>query len=362
MSRVYRIAVLPGDGIGAEVIPEAVRALRAVEARIDGVRWEFAEFSVGAGEYLRGGDPLPAGTLDELRRFDAILLGAMGLPDVRWPDGREIAPQLDLREQLDLYLGLRPVRLYHAQDTPLRDRAAGEIDLLLVRENTEGLFSSRHARWEGRPEQVCDTLRVSRACSERLFRGAFHQARRRRRLVTLVDKSNVLPSMVFFRKIFDEVSAEFPDVRAERVYIDAASLYLVRNPERFDVLVTENLFGDILSDLAAGLVGGMGMAPSADIGDRHAVFQPAHGSAPDIAGRGIANPVAAILSAAMMLDWLGGDETVRGAALIREAVAGVLRLPERTPDLGGTLTTLDLGQRIAGEIAVAGEPRAPAWS
>jgi len=344
----YNIATLPGDGIGPEVIAEAVKVLRAVEGRLEGVRFEFEEYSVGAGEYLRGGDPMPAATFEKCKQADAILLGAMGLPEVRWPGGTEMAPQLDLREQLDLYCGLRPIRLYHPNDSPLR--RPGAIDLTIVRENTEGMFWSRKGSFAPDDAEVIDKLRISRHGAERLFRAAFREASRRRGLVTLVDKSNVLPSMAYFRGIFDEVSREFPEVRAERVYVDAASLYLVQRPERFDVVVTENLFGDILSDLAAGLVGGMGMAPSADIGDRHAVFQPSHGSAPDIAGRGIANPTAAILSAAMMLEWFDPLETRRGAAMIRNAVERVFARPqERTPDLGGRLTTAQMGDRIAEE-------------
>jgi 3-isopropylmalate dehydrogenase len=170
---------------------------------------------------------------------------------------------------------------------------------------------------------------------------------KRRRHCTLVDKANVLPSMVFFRSVFDSVAKEFPEVKADRVYVDAAALYLVQRPHTFDVLVTENMFGDILSDLAAGLVGGMGMAPSADIGDDCAVFQPSHGSAPDIAGKGIANPIATILSAALMLEWLDHPETVKAAQRIHRAVEGVLANPaDRTPDLGGTLTTTQMADKI----------------
>jgi 3-isopropylmalate dehydrogenase len=349
--KTFDIAVLPGDGIGGEVTAEAVRVLRAVESRLSGVGFALREHSAGAGEYLRSGDPLPPTALDVCRRADAVLLGAMGLPDVRWPDGREMAPQIDLRERLDLYAGLRPARLYHPADTPLKRHLAGEIDLVVVRESTEGLFSSRLDRTPPGADEVRDVLRVTRRGSERLFRAAFRLARARRRLVTLVDKANVLPSMVFFRAVFDEVAREFPDVRTERVYVDAAALYLVQRPHTFDVLVTENMFGDILSDLAAGLIGGMGMAPSADVGDGAAVFQPVHGTAPDIAGRGVANPVAAILSAAMMLEWLGHAEAVRGAGLIRAAVEAVLTDPvRRTPDLGGRLTTREMGDAVVSHL------------
>jgi 3-isopropylmalate dehydrogenase len=349
--KTFNVAVLPGDGIGGEVTAEAVRVLRAIEPRLEGVRFALEEHAAGAAEYLRAGDPLPPPVLDACRRADAVLLGAMGLPDVRWPDGREMAPQIDLREHLDLYAGLRPARLYHPADTPLKRYGAGEIDLVLVRESTEGLFSSRLARTPPGAAEVSDQLRVTRRGSERLFRAAFHLARQRRKKVTLVDKANVLPSMVFFRAVFDEVARAFPDVQAERVYVDAAALYLVQRPHMFDVLVTENMFGDILSDLAAGLVGGLGMAPSADLGDGAAVFQPVHGTAPDIAGKGVANPVAAVLSAALMLDWLGHPEAVRGAAMIRAAVEAVLADPaRRTPDLGGRLTTRGMGEAVIAHL------------
>jgi len=305
---------------------------------------------------------------DACRQADAVLLGAMGLPDVRWPDGREMAPQVDLRERLQLYCGLRPIRLYHERDTPLKGYGTGSspaaesdrnslttgrlanrhsIDFVIVRESTEGLFSARLSKASPEKGEVCDVMRITRAGSERVCRAAFRLAQKRRREITLVDKANVLPSMVFFRSVFDAVAREFPDVKASHVYVDAAALYLVQRPHTFDVLVTENMFGDILSDLAAGLVGGMGMAPSGDIGDDCAVFQPSHGTAPDIAGKGIANPIAAILSAALMLEWLGHAETLRGAERIRGAVETVLIDPaNRTPDLGGNLTTTQMGERI----------------
>ncbi len=352
---IYSVAVLPGDGIGPEVIAEGVKVLRAVEAKLTGVRFELREFSVGAGEYLKSGDPLPPATFEAIKQFDAILLGAMGLPNVRWPNGVEMTPQLDLRERLDLYCGLRPIRLYHANHTPLKKFGAGEIDLLIVRESTEGLFSSRLNRIAAGADTATDTMKITRHTSERLFRAAFKQARRRRGFISLIDKANVLPSMAYFRGIFDEISREFPDVQTEKVYVDAAALYLIQQPQRFDVMVTENMFGDILSDLAGGLVGGMGMAPSADIGDADAVFQPSHGSAPEIAGRRVANPVATILSVAMMLEWLNHVETKRGAAMIQRVVEQVFSAPEnRTTDLGGSLTTAQMGDLIAANLAETG--------
>lgn len=344
MSKTFRIAVLPGDGIGPEVTAEGLRALKAAEARLDGVKFALEEYSVGAGEYLKSGDALPPATMDRVRACDAILLGAMGLPDVRLPGGTEIAPQIDIREILELYNGLRPVRLYHPNDTPLKGYATGEIDFAIIRESTEGLFFSRKQSYAKDASEVRDTMRISRHGAERVIRAAYRVARGRRKHLTLVDKANVLPSMAFFRQVFYEIAPEFPDVRVDHCYVDAAALFLVRRPRDFDVLVTENMFGDILSDLAASLVGGMGMAPSADIGDKHAVFQPAHGSAPDIAGKAIANPLAMILSVAMMLDWLGLPDAARA---IERAVEKVFADPgNRTTDMGGRLSTGAMGDKI----------------
>ncbi len=349
LPKTYSVAVLPGDGIGRDVTAEAVKVLRAVEARLHGVRFDLTEYSVGAGEFLRSGDPMPEATFARIREHDVILLGAMGLPDVRWPGGQEMAPQLDIREKLELYCGYRPIYLYHPNDTPLCNRS--QIDFAIIRENTEGLFSTRTQPYSLYDEQVADQLLVTRRGSERLFRSAFRIARTRRRKVTLVDKANVLPSMSYFRHIFHEVAKEFPDVEADHVYVDAVTLYLLQRPESFDVLVTENMFGDILSDLAAAIVGGMGMAPSGDIGDKYAVFQPSHGSAPDIAGKGIANPVATILSVAMMLEWLAHPETLRGGAMIYGAVRRVFADPAvRTRDLGGSVGTAEMGDRIAAAL------------
>jgi 3-isopropylmalate dehydrogenase len=342
----WEIAVLPGDGIGPEVMAEGVRVLRAVEAILAGVEFRLSEHSVGAAEYLRNGNPLPEKTFAACEGADAILLAAMGLPDVRWPDGKEMTPQIDLRERLDLYNGVRPIKLYHEFHSPLKNVRAGEIDFVIVRESTEGLFSARFSKVNGNGE-ASDVMRIT-------GRAAFNLARQRRKHIACVDKANVLPSMAFFRSVFDEVARDFPDVQTDHVYVDAAALFLVQKPQQFDVLVTENMFGDILSDLAAGLVGGMGMAPSADIGDQHAVFQPSHGSAPDIVGKGIANPLATILSVALMLDWLGHPETRRGAALIRRAVETALANPDnRTRDLGGQLTTSQMGDAVLRTLEVA---------
>ena len=347
----FKIAVLGGDGIGPEVANESVRLLREIESDLPGVKFEFDEHSVGVGEYQKSGEALPESAFDACRKSDAVLLGAMGLPNVRYPDGKEIAPQLDLREQLELYGGIRPIRLYHADDTPLKGYDAGEIDFVLLRESTEGLFAGRGATFAEGADRATNEMVVTRKGAERVSRLAFELAQKRNKKVSLIDKANVLSSMVFFREIFDEVAKEFPDCEAEHVYVDATALFLVRDPQRFDVMVTENMFGDILSDLAAGLVGGMGMAPSGDIGETAAVFQPSHGSAPDIAGKGVANPIAMILSAAMMLEWLDHSETRHAAKCIHEGVSSVFKNTElRTPDMGGKLSTSELTSEVIGAV------------
>jgi 3-isopropylmalate dehydrogenase len=347
----WDIAVLPGDGIGPEVVDATLAVLKKLEGKFSKAHLVYREHAVGAAEYLRSGDPLPEEAFAACREADSVLLGAMGLPSVRWPDGLELTPQIDLRERLDLYAGIRPIRLYHAQDSPLKGYGAGEIDMVIVRENCEGLFSARLAKADPASGEVRDVMRITRRGAERVCRAAFELASQRRKKCTLVDKANVLPSMVFFRSVFDDVAREYPDVETSRVYVDAMALFLLRKPQTFDVLVTENMFGDILSDLASGLIGGMGMAPSADIGDECAVFQPSHGTAPDIAGQGIANPVATILSASMMLEWLGHPELLDGAARIRSAVEAVLADPaNRTPDTGGKLSTQQMTERIIGQL------------
>jgi 3-isopropylmalate dehydrogenase len=292
---------------------------------------------------------------------DAVLLGAMGLPDVRYPDGTEVQPHLDLRDRFALYAGVRPFRLFSGAPTPLADQRASRIDCVLVRESTEGLFASRTLTRRISDEAVLDTMRITRSTSERLFEFAFDLARARARergrpaRVTCVDKANVIPSLAFFRSVFLECAARHRDVASDCVYVDAAGLKLVRSPWEFDVLVTENMFGDILSDVGAALVGGMGMAPSADIGDAHAVFQPCHGTAPDIAGRGLANPTAMILSAGMMLEWLGDrhdSDACRAAARdLRTAIERAFARGDLlTPENGGTAGTLEVASRVREEL------------
>jgi 3-isopropylmalate dehydrogenase len=343
-NNVFNICVLPGDGIGVEVMAPTLAVLQRAAARIGGFALRFEEHRAGAFAYRDTGSALSDATLDAARGADAILLGAMGWPDIRYPDGTEIAPQLDLRFALELYAGVRPIRALPNVPNALADPRAAGIDFVLIRESTEGLFASRGKGVVIDDREARDTLVITREVSERLFDFSFDLARTRRGqgrpgLVTCVDKANVFTSFAFFRKVFDECAARHPDIATERAYVDATALYMLKRPWTFDVLVTENMFGDILSDLAAGLCGGMGFAPSADVGDRHAVFQPCHGTAPDIAGQGKANPIAAILSGAMMVEWLGrrhnSAEAVRAGGLIRDAVDAALTGGIRPFEVGG---------------------------
>jgi 3-isopropylmalate dehydrogenase len=354
----YAIAVLPGDGIGLEVMAAALQVLAALAPRISR-HFDTRSHPAGAQHYVDHGVALPETTLDACRRADAILFGAMGLPDVRLADGTEVIPQLDIRFALDLYAGVRPVRSFPGLPGPLRDERAAQIDLVLVRENTEGLFHARGRgviEGTGAAQAALDTMKITRAGTTRICDFALDLARERQASgrpgrVTNVDKANVFRSMAFWRQVFDECAARHPDVATEHAYVDAMALNLVLKPWAYDVLVTENMFGDILSDLIAALAGGMGMAPSADIGDRHALFQPAHGTAPDIAGQGVANPSAMLLSLAMMLDWLArrhADAALAdGARAIERALSAAFADGRVRPrEFGGTSGTADIARAV----------------
>ena len=366
-----RVALILGDGIGADVAKAAI-AVADAALRAGGLNPLAIEpIEAGAGHYARTGADIEPGGEERAGEADAIFLGAIGLPDVRAADGTEISPHLRLRDRFGLYAGVRPARAYPNTRRRLADPRAAGIDLVIVRESTEGLFWSAavHGRSDvreegGRTSEVRDTLRITRATTERLHCFAHRLAARRARAgrngrLTCVDKANVFTSMAFFRAVFDEVHAGHPDVVADHAYVDAVALEMVRRPWEYGVLVTENMFGDILSDLAGGLVGGMGMAPCAEIGDEHALFQPAHGSAPDIAGQDAANPLAAILSAAMMLDWLGerrGDEGhARAGARIEQAVERLFAADALRPmELGGDMGTREVARRVIAAVAEDG--------
>jgi len=331
--RVYRVCVIEGDGIGHEVIPAARRVLGAT-----GLPFVFVEAVAGWGAFEELGTALPEETVQAVSEVDATLFGAVSSP--LQPVAGYRSPIVALRRELGLYANLRPVRSQHvAASRP-------GIDMLIVRENTEGLYAGR----ERRDADVAITERViTRAASERVARLAFRLAAGRRRLVTVVHKANVLRATCgLFREAAYAVAEEFPDVRVEEMLVDAAALRLITEPTRFDVLVTTNLFGDILSDQAAALVGGLGLAPSANVADGGpAIFEPVHGSAPDVAGQGIANPVASILAAAMLLDYLGESAA---AESVREAVEATLRDGVLTPDLGGSATTAEVTEAVASRI------------
>lgn len=357
----YRITVIPGDGIGHEVMAEALKVLTAVESAFSGLQFACQEFPAGAQCCQETGTDLPGATLAACRSADAILFGAAGLPAVRLPDGTEIRPQIKLRKILDLYAGVRPIKRY-AGVPPVLSGDPG-IDYVIVRENTEGLFSSEAGGARVGEHVVVDNLVITRLGTERIVRWAFTLAMQRRgapadgvRRVTCVDKANVFQSMAFFRQIFYEAAKDFPSIQAEHAYVDAMTMYMVQRPLRYDVLVSENMFGDIISDLAAGTVGGLGIAPSGDIGDTYGLFQPSHGTAPDIAGKRIANPVAQILSARMMLEWLA--ETKRdpqcgqAAQAIERAVETTLAdRTNHTADIGGAAKTTAVGDAVAKAIA-----------
>lgn len=359
----YRIAVLPGDGIGPEVMKVALFVLQALSELTDDLDLEFKVHQAGAKYFQQSGEVLPDSVLADCLDSDAVFLAAIGLPEVRHADGTEVQPDMmmRLRREMGLYAAVRPIRLYSGVPTPLKNVRAG-IDFVIVRENLEGLFASFGGGSKVGDEVATDTMVITRLGTERVVEFAFQIAERRKehRLdgcprVTCVDKANIFRSLAFFRKVFFSVAARRPDIEAEAVYVDAMSLYMVQRPEAFDVLVTENQFGDILSDLGAGLVGGLGMAPSAEVGEEHAMFQPSHGSAPDIAGRNVANPIATILSSAMMLDWLGSRHLDSSASqagnILEQAVANMLAagsvLP---PDLGGKAQTYQVGEAVVREM------------
>ncbi len=354
-SRTFTIAVFDGDGIGPEVMRPTVALLQRMAARSGAFRLDVRHLPAGAAHYRQTGEALPAEAMAQARGADAILLSAMGLPEIRYPDGTEIAPQIELRKVLDLYAGVRPVTVRPGQGSPLKAAEQGRIDFVILRESTEGLFASHGKGQVLGTAEARETLVITRAVSEKLFDFAFRLAARRlasgagRGMVHCVDKANVFQAFAFFRSIFDERAARHPDIAARHAYVDATALWMVQRPEMFDVIVTENMFGDILSDLGAGIMGSLGLAPSADIGDRHAVFQPCHGSAPDIAGRDLANPMAMLLSGAMMLEWLADTHAVPAMAV----AAGHLRAAVDAQLDAGTCLTADLGGRAGTEDVAA---------
>jgi 3-isopropylmalate dehydrogenase len=336
---VTKIAVLPCDGAGKEVVPEAIKVLRAA-----GADFEFEEFEINAEAYLRTGVAIPNQVWPQLEAADSILFGAVG--DPRVPDSAYLTGVLlRLRFELDLYVNLRPAKLYDDRLSPLRHEERRPVDLMVVRENTEGLYVGMGGRFKkGTIEEVAIQEDVNTHFGvTRILDYAFEIARRE---VVMVDKSN---AMTFAGGLWQErwkaVAATHPKVKTRHLFVDAAAMQLVKDPSQFDVIVTGNLFGDILSDLTAELIGGMGIAPSGNINPvtKRGLFEPVHGTAPDIAGRGIVNPIGAILSGAMMVRHLGHSEM---ADAIEGAVRSVIRAGECTRDLGGNLSTRECGDAV----------------
>jgi 3-isopropylmalate dehydrogenase len=353
----YTIAVLPGDGIGPEVTAEAVRVLEAA-AELFGFGLDLAEHAVGAAGVAEAGDSLPPATAAAVTQAQAVLLGAVGHPSLAAAEGRRRpeAGLLALRKLLGAYANLRPATIHPAlrHASPLRPERLEGVDLLIVRELLGGLYYGEPRGLER--DSAVNTLRYSVAEVDRVARVGFEAARGRRRLVTSVDKANVLEVSQLWRETVTRVASDYPDVRLEHLYVDYAAMRLVAQPAAFDVLLTENLFGDILSDEAAVLTGSLGLLPSASIGDGPGLFEPVHGSAPDIAGKGIANPLGAIASVALLLRYgLGQPEA---ADRVDQAVAEVLSAGARTPDIGRpgdpTVTTREMGERVAAFVLAAG--------
>ena len=355
----FQIAVIKGDGIGVDVTDAALTIVEAALARHSSIKLQYREIKAGAGYFEETGQDIETGGEEAAGQADAIFLGAIGLPSVRWPDGTEISPHLRLRDRYQLYAGVRPVKAYPNSPQPLADPRARDIDLVILRESTEGLFYS--AAVHGRSEvidniEVRETLRITRATTEKLHHFGFRLAQKRKQRgcqgkLTCVDKANVFTSMAFFRQIYDEISIHYPEIQTDYNYIDAQALDLIRRPWEFDVLVTENMFGDILSDLAGGLVGGMGMAACGEIGDENGLFQPSHGSAPDIMGKNLANPLAAILSAALMLEYLADKTDEASLSLAADAIEaaiskGFQERSIRPVELGGDMGTREVTSEV----------------
>jgi 3-isopropylmalate dehydrogenase len=352
MQNSFNISVIRGDGIGVDVTDATLSVINTAAERTGGFSLGYIDIEAGAGYFSQTGDDIEPGGEEAIGDTDALFLGAIGLPSVRQDNGTEISPHLRIRDRYNLYAGVRPVKAFPNAPQRLADDRARDIDLVILRESTEGLFYS--AAVHGRSQiigdtEVRDTLRITRETTEKLHTFAFNLARKRKTLgfpgtVTCVDKANVFPSMAFFRKIFDEIAGQFPDIETGYNYVDAQALDLIRKPWEFDILVMENMFGDILSDQAAALVGGMGMAACAEIGDTIGMFQPAHGSAPDIMGQDKANPLAAIMSGSLMLDYLteksGNTAPQKAARIIDAAIAdGFERNMIRPMEFGGDMGT-----------------------
>ena len=348
---IYKIAVIPGDGIGPEVMDEAVRVLNRVSELDGSFRFAFTTYPWGCEYYLKHGEMLPPDGMEILKEYDAILLGAVGGPGV--PDHISLRDLLlRIRHDFDEYINLRPVRLLRGASCPLKDVKPEDVDMIFVHENSEGEYAGSGAwLYPDSPQEVVIQNGVfSRKGCERVIRYAYELARKKNRTLTSVSKGNALNySMVFWDQIFEEVGKDYPDVRTDKLLVDAASMFMVKDPSRFGVVVTSNLFGDILTDLGAAIAGGMGLAAGANLNPEKkfpSMFEPIHGSAPDIAGRGIANPLAGIWSSSQLLDFLGYESW--GKKILDAMEKMLVEKIALTPDQGGGASTSECGKALAG--------------
>ncbi|MFQ5552889.1 MAG: isocitrate/isopropylmalate dehydrogenase family protein [Thermoplasmata archaeon] len=373
----YKIVVLAGDGIGPEVIREAIKILRATEEAY-GLEFDLVPYPAGGKHYLETGEEWPDGAFESSRSADAILLGAVGYPEAVLPDGNIAGAGVvfGLRFGLDLYANVRPAKLYPNVKHKVHDRFrkvwdAEKVDFVIIRENTEGLYPPIRGVLErgGTQELAIDNRVTTRKGAERVIRFAFEQSLKRqgspsdgKRRVTVVDKSNVMDGDRLFRRIYDEVAEEYPDIERDYAFVDAFMQWMIRTPEAYDVAVMSNMFGDIATDLASVLQGGMGLAAGGNVGDHHAMFEPIHGSAPKHEGKDRANPTAAVFAVQMMLQWLGekkGDPTLEEAAgTVEAAVEAVLKEGKYlTRDLGGKAKGSQVGDALAKRVMALASPQ-----
>ena len=359
MSETFNIATFKGDGIGPDVINSAIEIIEKASNAVGGLNFEWNFIKAGAAYYKETGKDVEDDGEKKAEQSDAIFLGAIGLPSIRKDDGTEIAPHLRFREVFNLYAGVRPVKAYKNTPQRLSNKNAEKIDLVVLRECTEGLFytAAVHNRNKiANNNEVEDIMRITRNTTTRLHNFAFKLAEKRKQKgklgkVTCVDKANVFKSQALFRKIFNEIKDDFPNIEADTCYVDAMALNLIRQPWEYDVMVMENIFGDILSDLGGGLVGAMGMASCGEIGDNHGLFQPAHGSAPDIMGKNKANPLATILSGSLMLEYLADKKNCpqanEAALIIENAIEeGFNKNLLRPFEFGGDMSTTEITSQI----------------
>ena len=351
--KTHRIAVIAGDGIGPEVIAEGIKVLEAAAKRNGSFAFKFTHFPWGCEYYLREGRMMPADALETLKGFDAIFLGAVGYPGV--PDHVSLRDLLlEIRHGFDQYVNVRPVKLLKGAPCPLAGVRREDVDMIFVRENSEGEYAgSGEWRNRGTPDETVVQHGVfTRKGCERIMRYAYELARREHKTLTSISKGNALNySMVFWDQVFREVGEEYPDVETHSYLVDAASMFMVKDPKRFQVVVASNLFGDILTDLGAAIAGGMGLAAGANLNPERtfpSMFEPIHGSAPDIAGKGLANPLATVWSASQMLEFFGHDEEAKRLLDVIEKL--LVEKTCLTPDLGGAATTSEVGDAVVREV------------